>query len=330
MLYIVQDIKPLNIDLIALPISEGSRNLYATAVDGTQIGIRLSSGYLEVRSSPEDETNDYFAMKKILFSKKIFPYYLDDPDPAVFCELLGLTVQGERVQSPLIQNGYDLSRKTSYWYSEHLTRFYDDASQFIDIIMKKLPNARLFQHQLDTDGITMRWREVTFFMNQDESIVVVVGNKNNDLQDKLNKGEKLQSLAPFTFRFYRSSFMNSRDASGRDIIERFAPKNKKLDYQILRVLKYTLSAQFDTDDSYSQSQMREIICTINSYFKNNSKAVNLENGNLLCEEILSAFQAYKPSYSKKLEGWCLEKNNRYIQVGHTRFNDEAIFYGWRP
>ncbi|NQZ14183.1 MAG: hypothetical protein HRT94_05075 [Alphaproteobacteria bacterium] len=68
MMYSRLNIPTLNIDLAELPISKGSCNLYAQTTDGSHIGIRLSGQWLEVRTSPQNGTKEYYEMEDVIIS----------------------------------------------------------------------------------------------------------------------------------------------------------------------------------------------------------------------------------------------------------------------
>src|ERR1043165_1048525 len=121
MFYSRPDIDPLGWDLLDLPTPNGSRNFDARTSDDRPVDFRFSSGWLTVErgepGAPQDETGT-----ETVLEKQIAPFGVMDIYPEQICDLLGLTVSGEKVVledlSPQAR-GFDWSGQTTYWVSTH-------------------------------------------------------------------------------------------------------------------------------------------------------------------------------------------------------------------
>ncbi|QQG36352.1 MAG: hypothetical protein HYS17_00740 [Micavibrio aeruginosavorus] len=100
MFYSRPDIKPLGWNLKELPVPDGSKNHLAVTTDGKIIGFRFSSGVLHVRYSDPGGTDSFFQMENELYKKAIAPFGTTDIFPEQLCDIIGLTVQGQKIEHP--------------------------------------------------------------------------------------------------------------------------------------------------------------------------------------------------------------------------------------
>ncbi|HIF25314.1 MAG TPA: hypothetical protein EYQ41_03990 [Micavibrio sp.] len=334
MFYSRPDIKPLDLDLKELPIDEGSRNLYGQTIDGTHIGIRLSSGHLEVRSSHAEGTNNFFEMENILVSQNIFPYYMDQPKPDVFCDLLGLTVQGKKIKSDLQQSGYDLSGNTVYWHSIHLATRVNDITHFVSLIMKKIPKIKLLQIEQDSALKENRCRSIDFFMKQDDSVYFILTNSNLDeVVSAINKGAQLHEVVDFYLHLNSMSKFLHSDASGRKAFNERKRKEDRLDYKVSAIEQYALSCSYKKHNEIASNTMKKIAAIIDSYFVKGVEIYDLQTHQKLDMPKNNNY----PSYSQKLQEWCSEKPNHYLAVWvgkqpikNKEDEPEYSYFGYRP
>ena len=349
MFYSRPNIKPLGWDLEELPKPEGSRNHLAKTIDGKIIGFRFSSGWLDVRYSNSGDTDSFFQMKHQYYKNPIAPFGTTRILPEQLCDLLGLTVRGQKIDLPsekieqLGNDCIDLSGKTTYWKSSHLMLAYgsSDVDELIDKILRVFPDAALLQSKFSRSQKTVKIkrRQISFLMDSDEHVLIGVGLGQNDI-DRALVSET--NIFPFRVSFGRQSDVSKGDITRKNFInEKYGANKLDLKYEVINHRLWQFSTEFKTEDSFAQECMKTLLSVINDHFYNELEAINIQTGKLLKRGFDKALDF--PSYSKNFYAWCLEKPNRYLSVGYegprmTRFSDQDyltsgekdVFYGYRP
>ena len=92
------NIEPLGWDLVGLPIPNGIKNFDALTYDLRPVYFRFSGGWLTVERDPCNAPPDGPNMETIL-SVPISPFGVMDIYPEQVCDILGLTVNGQKMDS---------------------------------------------------------------------------------------------------------------------------------------------------------------------------------------------------------------------------------------
>tara|TARA_R110002072_G_scaffold169422_1_gene323042 strand:+ start:730 stop:1875 length:1146 start_codon:yes stop_codon:yes gene_type:complete len=327
MFYSRPDIPSLNWDLKELPVEFGSRNHHATTTDGHFIDIRFSSGWLTV-SVTKHGANE----PEEIIKKPIAPFGTTDIFSEQICDILGLTVNGEKIDHPYkkleqAKKGsaryIDLSGKTTYWVSNHRTLLRNDADEFLDTVQKAFPSVALIQTQWDSAYKSCKNRQVAFLMDDDTYTTIGIGN---DKFDILNT--KITSEFPFFFNFNKSSRFTT-DLTGKNHLDdKYDLSGEKLSFEVQNHNEYKIYTEFQTEDKTAQKYMKTLSDLIDECFTSDLQAYDLKDHKTIVED--SPFQT--PSISLKLKEWCIEKPNRYISVYALKLtkDSEPIFLGHKP
>ena len=309
-------IKPLGIDLDSLPVPEGSRNLYARAKDGRHIGIRTSGGVVEVRSSPPDGSENYFDMENILLDKKISHIDIIDPTPELFCNMLGLSVNGEMPQSDCKHYDVDLSGDLTYWHSTHLL-FKNEVSAFVDRVKNEVSDIVISALYRDPET---RKEHKAFDQSIDdkaERVYLLWGTNNKTAKNNIEIDggyEFLQSL-PATVLIIKDAY--PRDATGKEYCESKAEfKEAKFKYTVPDdMISIRIIGTFITADEAAKDAIKTLEQIINEQFSYKINAVDL-----VTKETLMAFsqeEIYPWWASKSLIKWTTESPDRYMNLGQV-------------
>jgi len=311
MFYSKPDIKSLKYDLKELPIPEGSRNLYAQMTDGTHVGIRISGDWLQVRTSPEDGTTNYFDMDNIVLDQLISPYYIDDPCPKAFCKLLGLTIQGKHIESELVfgPNKIDLSGNMTYWKSSHIGKRTGDMAKFVDSIQAVFPEVVIFQTYRTTSNKTeVRRRIVDFVIDSDDSFTLGFGISEKE-KKKILENDNLLSI-PFSFHISNEDYTN--DPSLVMHFEKTQEIHKKgYKYNTIPIKHYRLGTSFKTDDSFSQNVMQKLLALLNQHFSCQIERIYLKTGEVA--KRVEQEDHYSPWLSRNLIEWSRRDPCNYVK-----------------
>jgi hypothetical protein len=129
MFYSRPKIEPFGWDLTDLPAPNGSRHFDAFTSDKRPVDFRFGGGWFSVEIGPANAPLDGPDMQEVL-SIRISPFGTMDIEPEQICDILGLTVKGQKIDSAGVATGargYDWSGRTTYWESTHLMLPQDDA-----------------------------------------------------------------------------------------------------------------------------------------------------------------------------------------------------------
>jgi hypothetical protein len=206
MFYSRPPIEPLGWDLTDWPRPEGSKSFNAFTSDQRPVHIRFSGGWLTVELGPIGAPRDCDRMEEIL-CVKIAPFGTMDIEPEQICDILGITVNGNRIDSVGIKTrarGFDWSGQTTYWKSTHLMQPEDDAREFVQSLCDAFPGAVLVQAEWGAHGLA-RYRQIRYIMASDRNVTVGLG-PDPVLFEKLIAGHKLsieegESLFAFGIAF---------------------------------------------------------------------------------------------------------------------------------
>jgi hypothetical protein len=337
MFYSRPKVEPLGWDLIDLPAYDGGKHFAALTSDGRPIDFRFSGGWLTVEAGPVNAPPDGPDMEELL-SIPIAPFGTMDIEPEQLCDILGLTVNGQKIDSAGMRigvHGYDWSGRTTYWESTHLMLPNDDAPAFVRSLCDAFPGSILVQLEWGSHG-RARCRQIKFFMAADDVVAVGIG-PDGPLLQKMLSGEKI-SIEEFESTFaYRIDFVRSdrsyEDVTGSRYIHNHAAAEPGLNYSVIQHRHYRINAQFLTDDPAAQACTKTLVSLINASFCRGLQVVNLQTGAVLAENI--GDDGDKRSYSLALRDEWRTKPERYLFVGKAGPGDEfggtvQVFYGARP
>jgi hypothetical protein len=334
MFYSRPNIAPLGWDLVALPTPNGSRNFDAITSDGRPIDVRFSSGWLTVErgqpgAGPDSE------MEEVL-SLQISPFGVIDISPAQICDILGLTVNGAKIDVAelwAMELGSDWTGRTTYWFSSHLMLWGEDAETFTQKISRAFPGSVLVQARWGS-GLEVRCRQIKFFMNTDEIVTFGVTYDNDRLQKMLAAervpNDEFEAVLKHRITFI-SQYYPSQDLTGRTFIVGKGADKLDLDYVVTASRRYDIRMEYLTDDTQAQSIMNKLLAVINDYFCRGFQIVNLQNRAILGVDLDD--EEDTRSYSKNFRDWCLEAPNRYLFVStlsRTIAAEPFTFIGYRP
>src|SRR5271168_4561378 len=122
MFYSRPAIEPLGWDLTDWPQSDGAKYFDAFTSDQRPVSMRFGGGWLSVERGPKNAPADCADMEEIL-CVRIAPFGTMDIGPEQLCDILGITVNGNKIYSAGVRTGargFDWSGRTTYWQSTHL------------------------------------------------------------------------------------------------------------------------------------------------------------------------------------------------------------------
>src|ERR1700733_14319457 len=117
MFYSRPKVDALSWDLTDLPTPNGSKHFDAFTSDKRPVDFRFSGGWLTVEIGPAGAAPDGPDMKEVL-SIPISPFGTMDIQPEQICDILGLTVNGQKIDSAGISTtarGFAWSGPTTCW-----------------------------------------------------------------------------------------------------------------------------------------------------------------------------------------------------------------------
>lgn len=359
MLYSRPDIKPLNLDLEALPFREHMRGFSAKTTDEYPIHIRFSSGYLSAYRGEKGKEIKVLKGETLLVQSKVMPFGYTDIMPEQICDVLGLTVQGKKIEGPdeeqtkiLKRDGYhggaffDLSGRTTYWQSSHLMRLHNDADGFIELVKTTFPGCVMYQTKSTGNWKTVRYRRVPFILQSDDYVGFGIGGQKEAIESFFEEVSvdrlAFKDVFPFSFGFRRREHIPQGGVSkhGREIIEKQGASKLGIRFNLTNVQEYFIGTEFNSADSYAQDCMSKLIYAINQYFHRGLSALDMQTGKVVKENVFVDWLG-TGYYSTALKNWCLEKPNNYIKVGYENpeqvngepqyaTNGVPVFYGIRP
>jgi len=339
MFYSRPKIDPLGWDLIDLPTPDGSRNHSARTSDNRPVDIRFSSGWLTVERGPVDAPDDSPEMEEVL-SLPIAPFGIMDIKPQQICDLLGLTVDGERVDTAgvyLGARGFDWSGFTTYWWSTHMMQIRDDARIFVNELLRTFPGSILVQPKWGSGG-RLRCRRIQFMMDTDEMVTVGLDPDESRLKE-LVSGEEVstehyESVFSYRVEFDRTDDFYTDPTGSRFIRERGAGDLAR-NWTTVGHRNYRVRTEFQTANALSQERMQSLLALLDRYFCRGLESVNIETGAVIQPRLEDDTDTL--SYSRLLrEEWADKLRNKwdaylFVGVQDRKTPDEPrTFWGARP
>lgn len=324
MFYSRPDIKPLNYNLVELPVRHGSETYHAWTDQGHFMDIRFSSGWLTVWIAKQGKGPE------LMIGRSIAPFGITEIFPEQLCYILGLTVNDRPVSHPSdkITNfkdgaGYfDLSGKTTTWCQEILTESHFDIGTYIDELIKLFPNTLLVQTEINHYSNKERSRKIDFVMDQDND--VTIGIVNDDWDGNILVSEATNF--PFSIKLHKKSHQYDIDGSiyVKSQLQRLQ-KDVAINFATCGGSRYRLSSVFLSDCSYSWSYMKQIQELTKQYFYDSFETYDLTNHKKV--EHVNVLNV--PAVSRRIMDWVEEGSNRYTYVNYNS-DENPQFYGMKP
>jgi hypothetical protein len=301
MFYSRPNIAPLRWDLAVLPEWDGYKNFEGVTSEGDRFEVHFSGGWITVERAGAE-----------VLSEAIAPFGTMDMTPEQVCDVLGLTVRGERIDTAGMRTGvrgYDWSGRTTYWQSTHLLASGDDAREFVAEAIRGLQGSLLVQADFRSHG-RVRVRRVKFLMDSDELVYIGLGGDLARIEGMLEREET--SWDEFETAFGYAVEVSWRNQSWD------GPRAPEFSHR-----KYRVKTSYQTADQAAQEHTRKLLAVMEKYFFRKWEAVNLATG--------AAVEFEDPndemSYSADVRDLCLEKPGRYLLVKQNRDGSEI---GFRP
>jgi hypothetical protein len=322
-------IEPLGWDLVGLPTPNGSRNFDAMTSDGRPVDFRFSGGWLTVErgqpgSSPDDQ------MEEVL-SLQIAPFGITDIFPEDICDIVGLTVNGEKLVLEEISApspAFDWSGRTTYWRSAHRMDWFDDVDTLTRTLVRTFPGSVLLQPSWGT-ALRVRCRQIKFLMNTDEMVSIVIGCDPARLEKMLAEetvsNDEFHRIVVHRIDVIRSDHFV--DLTGIKFIKSNGADTLDLDYQVPTQRRYRIETEFQTNDPQGQFIMKELLAIIDRSFCRGLQVMNLQTGAVIGQDLTD--EEDTRSYSRTLRDWCLARPKGYLSVDFRR-GKEPAFIGYRP
>jgi hypothetical protein len=337
MFYSRPKVDALSWNLTDLPTPNGSKHFDAFTSDKRPVDFRFSGGWLTVEIGPAGAAPDGPDMKEVL-SIPISPFGTMDIQPEQICDILGLTVNGQKIDSAGIATGargFDWSGRTTYWESTHLMLPRDDARIFVEKLSDAFRGSILVQPEWGSHG-RLRCRQIQFLMASDEHIALGLGAKGGAFRALL-AGERIfteefESAFAWRIDFSRDDWP-SDDVTGAKYIRNSGAADLGLNYFTIPHRRYRIRTEYRTEDVEAQARMKTLLSIIDSSFCRGLRVVNLQTGAVMTENLRDGED--KRSYSIALRDEWLTKPDRYLFVGITARDDDfgsegGVFYGARP
>jgi hypothetical protein len=337
MFYSRPKIEPLGWDLVALPTPDGSRNFAGLTSDMRPVDFRFSGGWLTVERGAVNASPDS-DLEEVL-SVPISPFGVMDIYPVQLCDILGLTVNGQKIDvdglNPLARR-FDWSGRTTYWESQHLMEYRRDPERFIRELTRVFPDSVLIQPSWE-DGATVRCRQIKFLMASDEMVMIGIGcdraRVERLLTDEVVSTPEFASVFAYRIEFSRRDY-SWDDVTGKKYIEARGAGKLDLDYSVLVHRRYLIRTEYSTEDPKGQSVMKKLSSLMDRYFSRGFQIVNLQTGAVIREDLTDEYDTR--SYSNTLRDCCLSRPKQYLTVDvdgkpDSRVaNEDVVFIGMRP
>ncbi|MCB1840866.1 MAG: hypothetical protein KDI61_11500 [Alphaproteobacteria bacterium] len=360
MLYSRPVIEPLNLDLEALPFRESMRNFIARTIDGYPVHFRFSGGYLSAYKGEKGQDIKGLNKEDRLVIRKIARFGVTGILPEQICDLLGLTVQGKKIEGPdaeqtvklkesMAGSGdfFDWSGRTSYWVSRHLLMLQEDCDGFVELMQNVFPDCVMFQIKSSGYGKRPKFRRIPFLLKSDQHVSFGVGATRECVESFFDQNEAdpvaFKGFWPFRFGFGRQMWGKSKH--GKETLEKQGAYKLGIHYGQANIQEWVIETQFDTSDDFAQECMGKLIGAIDEYFHRGLSAFDIQTGELLKENISYGYDDESGCYSGTVREWCFEKPNNYIWVGYEdpsqkHYTEDGkplyaksghpVFYGIRP
>src|SRR5580704_8677762 len=157
MFYSRPKIEPLGWDLVDLPTQspDSDKHFDCRTSDMRPADLQFSGGWLTVARGAVNAPHDSDTMEEML-SVPISPFGTMDIYPEQLCDILGLTVNGRKIDASGLNElarGFDWSGRTTYWESTHLMKHRQDAEIFVREASRLFPGSTLVQPAWENSAI---------------------------------------------------------------------------------------------------------------------------------------------------------------------------------
>jgi hypothetical protein len=340
MFYSRPHVEPFGWDLRDLPTPNGPKHFDALTSDGRPVDFRFSGGWLMVELGPVNAPLDGPHMEEVL-AIPISPFGTMDIEPEQLCDILGLTVNGQKIDSAGIRTrarGFDWSGRTTYWESAHLMLPDDDARVFVQKLCDAFPGSFLVQPEWGSHG-RCRCRQIKFPMASDEVVALGIGPDDALFHKMLAGGriswEEFDSVFAYRIDFIRADGFFA-DVTGSRYIHSSGAAELGLNYSVIQHRRYRIRVEYLTEDAAAQACTKTLLSLIDASFCHGLQVVNLQTGAVITESLRD--DTDEKSYSIALRDEWLERPNRYLFVGKTVLGgdigggegESGVFYGARP
>ncbi len=261
---------------------------------------------------------------------KIAPFGTMDIEQEQICDMLGITVNGNRIDSAGIRSaarGFDWSGRTTYWDSSHLMQYRNDAREFVEKLCGAFPGSMLIQTEYGAHGRS-RSRHIKFLMASDEGASLGVDPKKEAVEEMLATElgfEEAEGAFAYSVGFFRDDGFFSDDPTGTRYIRQNGAAELGLKYDVVHHRRYRIRVTYETEDAGAQAYTKTLLSVIGAHFCRGLEVVNLQTGALMAEDLADGADRW--SYSIRLRDEWREKPARYLYVSRSIQGDD---YGWEP
>ncbi len=327
MFYSRPKIEPLGWDLRGWPEPEGTKHFYAITSDGKPVDFRFSGGWLTVSRGPVGASVDCLEMEEVL-AVKIAPFGIMDIEAEQICDMLGITVNGCKIDSAGIRTrarGFDWSGQTTTWDSCHLMQSRNDAREFVQKLCDAFPGSMLIQTEYGAHGRS-RSRQIRFLMASDEGAWVGVGPKHDAVKRMLAREqgpEEGEKAFAYSVGFLRDDLITTDPTGTRNIYHQAAGLGVK--YDVIHHRRFRMRFSYETENPEAQAYTNTVLSVMRATFWRGLEVLNLQTGALIAEDLPDSGDRW--SYSVGLRDEWRERSERYLFVARSAEGDD---YGWEP
>ncbi len=319
---------PLGWDLPDWPELRGTKHFDAITSDGRPVDFWFSGGWLTVSRGPSGAPVDCPDMEEIV-SAKIAPFGTMDIQPEQICDMLGITINGNRIDSAGIRTaarGFDWSGRTTYWESSHLMQQRNDGREFVQKLCDAFPGSMLIQTEWGSHG-RGRSRQIKFLMASDEVTCLGIGPRPAAVEAMLS-GEQGPEEGERAFAYnigFCSDDPFGGDTTGARHVHQNGASEFNLKYDVIQHRRYKIRVEYETADAEAQAYTQTLLSIIDASFCRGLEVVNLQTGAVIAEDLPD--DADRWSYSVALRDEWRSKPERYFYVSRSVLGDQS---GWEP
>ena len=149
-------------------------------------------------------------MEEVL-AAAISPFGTMDIQAEQLCDILGITVNGKKVDPPTRPGGargFDWSGRTTYWESTHRMLPQWAAEPFTQKVCQAFPGSILIQPSWHNGPYKLGCRQIKFLMDTDAHVIIGIGYDKARLERMLETEDvpipEFESLFEFSIEFSRA------------------------------------------------------------------------------------------------------------------------------
>lgn len=318
MFYSRPNIDPLGWDLQELPIENGSKNFDATTSDGRPVDFRFSGGWLSVKIGPIGAKRSDYNLLETVFLQPIAPFGTMDILPEQICDILGITVQGQKISveyGKMGGRGFDWTGKTTTL----IKTLYTTEAGILSLwaaLEKNFPNILILEshlrhenkkwhrsrQHLPKNAITTGLHEPNVSKGYQICIDPVEGKNTQDLLVEVPMSDV--SSADETREFFKFTFGLGIRRLG--IAQPFKIKFPEIEFADIFTLG--MGAEYDTNDEIATAYVAKLLSMLDHLYFSDVDIINLETK--LPRPKLNQWEDYY--FSNDLSDWCMGSDNRYL------------------